>query len=202
MTVAVKKSAAPDDAALLERAFALAGERGWAGSFWRDLAADSGLPLGELRARFGSRVSLIFALSRRLDAAMLAGDVAELDEMTPRERLFELIMKRLDASQPYKAGLRKLPQAARCEPAIGMATLTGIGQMSDWLLDAAGIAFEGPRRRAASRLLGMLYIRVTAVWLEDDSEDQAKTLAELDKRLSQLEQLAQLGGRMRRRSAA
>ena len=44
--------------------------------------------------------------------------------------------------------------------------------------------------------LMLAYARVFRVWLDDDSVDQDATLAELDRRLDQLERLARLGDRL------
>ena len=54
----------------------------------------------------------------------------------------------------------------------------------------------GMRGRLARRALMLAYARVFSVWLEDDLPDQDATLAELDKRLDQLERLARLGDRL------
>ena len=43
---------------------------------------------------------------------------------------------------------------------------------------------------ANRRVLGAIYIRTFKVWLEDDTPDMARTLAELDRRLQQAEEIA------------
>ena len=110
------KKSEPD---LLMLAFELVAERGWRRLSLAELARRAGVPLAQVYAELPDRAALLRRLGRRLDAGMLDLPPAELDGMTPRERVFELIMRRLDAMAPYKQGLRDArPRgAARSGPA-------------------------------------------------------------------------------------
>jgi hypothetical protein len=46
----------------------------------------------------------------------------------------------------------------------------------------------------AKRALGLAYVRTVRVWLEDDSPDLARTMAELDRNLRRIERVAGLRG--------
>ena len=93
----------------------------WRSSCWRSAVGSfSFAELAPGRAAAGPGLcrgagSLAAPACRRLDAQMLAIDMAELDGMSPRERVFELIMRRLDAMVPYKS-LRTLARKAGREP--------------------------------------------------------------------------------------
>ena len=108
--------------------------------------------------------------------------------MTPRERVFELVMRRLDAMAPYKDGPAGARRARRrairpCWP----AACCNLDRLGRWLLDAAGTTDGRLIDAVARRVLAAIYVRAFNVWLDDDTPDLARTLAELDRRLQQAE---------------
>lgn len=175
---------------LLELAFALIAERGWRRFSLTEVARRADLPLAEVRAELPDRAAPVRALARRADARMLDLRAAELDGLSPRERVFELVMRRLDALEPFKPGLRALARQAPADPGLLAAGACNLARLADRLLDAAETE-AGPLTAAVARnALGAVYARVAAVWLDDDTPDLARTLAELDRRLQQAESLA------------
>ncbi len=188
------KAKPPPD--LLEAAFALIAEAGWHGFSASSLAERTGASLQDIHDLLPTPAALACRLGERLDRAMLAVPSDELLELSPRERLFELLMRRIDALAPFRPGLVRLRAEARAEIELGLAALAGLDRMAGWLLDLARLPGHGLRGRLARRALMLAYARVFTVWLKDDSPDQDATLAELDRRLDQLERLARLGDRL------
>src|SRR5215469_10309574 len=88
---------------MLDAALALAAERDWAGIGLAEIAHKAGLPLAEAYAACRSKLDLLAVLNRRVDAAALAA-VPEAEGL-PRERLFDLLMRRFDALQPHRLAL-------------------------------------------------------------------------------------------------
>ena len=179
---------------LLMTAMTLIADHGWSAFSRTALAQAAGVPLATVYAELPDRASLLRAFGARLDRAMLAVEPGELEGMTPRERLFELVMRRLDAMGPFKAGLKVMGREAQADPEVILSALANLGRATDWLVDAAGTGLTGWRKALGGQLLAALYVRVFNVWLNDDSEEMAKTLAELDKRLGQLDRLASWSG--------
>jgi len=188
--MAKKKSEARPD--LLVTAFELIAEAGWRGLRLTEVARRADVPLADIYAAMPSRKALLRSLGERLDAAMLAIDLAELDELSPRERLFELMMRRFDAMAPFRPGLSRLARDARFDPCLLLSSFARLDRMAAWQLDVAGIKPRGLKARLARRGLMAVYARTFNVWLDDDSEDQARTLAELDRRLQDLERAASM----------
>ncbi|MGD9508763.1 MAG: TetR family transcriptional regulator [Geminicoccaceae bacterium] len=190
---------------LLKTAFDLLAERGWAGFSFAEVARRAGTTLDAVYAELPDRSALLRMLGRRLDAGMLALDLAELDGMNVRERLFELIMRRLDGMADYKDGLRMLARRPALEPVLLATACGNLDRLSRRLLDAAG-ADHGPvLAMLARRVVGGIYLCTFRVWLDDDTPDMARTLAELDRRLQQAETLARWTAgirRLRRRTPA
>lgn len=183
---------------LLQQAFALLAERGWGGFSFTELARRAGVPLAAVYAEFPDRGAILRTLGRRLDEQMLAVTGAELDGLSPRERVFEMVMRRLDAMAPYKEGLRALQRGAPGDPQLLLGSLCNIQRLSSWLADAAESASPLARTPLAGAVLSAIYVRVCGVWLDDDTPDLARTLAELDRRLQQVEGVARFAERFRR----
>ncbi len=188
-----KSKTRPD---LLEAAFTHIADVGWAGWSPKSLAAMTGYELAEVYDSFPVPAALVCKLAERLDKAMLAILQGELDGLSHRERLFELFMRRFDAMAPFKPGLRRLTREAGMEPELLLAGWCNLDRMAGWMLELAEIPYSGLQARLARRALMLAYARLFSVWLDDDSPDLATTMAELDKRLDQLERAADLGDRL------
>ncbi len=196
-------AATDDDRDLVALALALIAERGWRAFSFAELARRAGVPLGQVYAELPDRAGVLRALGRRLDAEMLALTAADLDGLSARERVFELIMRRLDAMGPYKPGLQVIAREGAGDLGLAASGIVNVGRLTDRLVDAAE-GEDGPGARLVARhVLAGIYVRVFNVWLGDDSPDLARTLAELDRRLQQAEGVASwLRGMGRRRPAA
>ncbi|MCS6781037.1 MAG: hypothetical protein NZ555_15200, partial [Geminicoccaceae bacterium] len=179
---------------LLVEAWALVAERGWRGYSPVALARRTGRSLVEIYALFPDRRALVTALGHRLDAAMLDLPLAELEGMSVRERLFELLMRRFEAMRPFRDGLRAAGRAVCCDPVLLCGTIANLDRAADWLLEVAEAELRGPAGRIGRRALQLAYVRSFKVWLDDDTADLARTMAELDRRLGELETVARLFG--------
>jgi AcrR family transcriptional regulator len=182
-----KDAATPD---LLREAFALIEAEGWRAFSLTRLAQRTNRPLAEVYAELPSRSAVLDALAKRLDAAMLGIDADELKDMSPRERVFELVMRRFDALGPFKGGIRTMSREGGLDIDLLAHGCGNVGRAVSWLLDVADAGLGPLRRAAAGPALALLYARVFNVWLTDDTPDHAQTLAELDRRLQQIEGLA------------
>lgn len=181
---AASSSADPIDAALT-----LAAHKGWAGTTMADIAAACGLTLAELQSRFASRAALLDAFARRCDTAMLQAAQDEAGQGSVRDRLFAVVMARLDAMTSHKAGLRRIAADMPRSPDQVLASVCAARRSLDWMLDLAGAQAPWPLAAARRAALGLVWLDVVRAWFRDDSADLAKTMAVLDTRLASLERL-------------
>ncbi len=179
---------------LLEVAFAVVAERGVRGLDRAEVARRAGVSLAAVYEALPTRAALVTELGRRLDRAMLDLDPAELGPLGARERLFELIMRRLDAAAPFRAGLARLIRELRGDPRLALRSLCNLDRTAEWWLELAGWPVAGPRRCLLTVALVRAYARTFETWLGDESEDLARTLATLDRELARVERLARLVG--------
>ena len=56
---------------------------------------------------------------------------------TPRDRIFDVLMRRIDAMQPHRAGILRLLEELRTDPPLALCLLAGLPRSMAWLLEAA-----------------------------------------------------------------
>ncbi len=179
------------DAALVSAAFAQAGLTGWPSLSVVDAARAAGLPLGPARARFPGPVAVLMRFGLIADAAALAETSAE---PSPRERVFDLLMRRFDVLQEHREGMLALLRTLPLNPVLSLmlagATLRSMG----WMLDAAGVSVAGLRGQVRANALVGVWLYALRAWQRDESADLAGTMAALDKALDQAERFSGLLG--------
>ncbi len=190
-TRARRTSAASDPAAIerriIEATMALAAERPYTDIALSDIAERAGLSLAELRRHVCCRDDILRLLSRHIDEQVLESLRQDPLEGEPIDRLFELIMRRLEQLAPYRAAIGNLLEAApavACEfPPVLLRFCTSQG----WMLAAAGLERSGLEGKACKAALATIYIRTLFTWVNDDDPALSKTMARLDTDLRKAE---------------
>ncbi|MFM2044734.1 MAG: hypothetical protein RLY86_3310 [Pseudomonadota bacterium] len=173
--------------AILSAAMDLAAEQGWSRTTLAEIARRADLPLAEIYRTTGGKPGILEALSRHADAQVLSGSAPDMEDH-PRDRLFDVLMRRFDALGPYKPGLMAVADAAPRDPLPALCTLRQIRRSMEWMLEAAGLSADGWQGAVKSRALAGLWLSLMRVWFQDETEDQAKTMAALDARLRRLDE--------------
>jgi AcrR family transcriptional regulator len=170
---------------IVEALMELAAEQRFEDISIRDICKAADVSLADFRDSFPSKGAVLAGLSRRIDRAVLAQDGEELSDESARERLFDILMRRLEAMAPYREGLREATAWLRREPSAALAmNQVVIGSMR-FMLEAAGIDVEGGAAGAIKlQGLALAWARVVGVWLDDDDPGLSKTMAELDRELT------------------
>jgi len=180
----------------------VAAREGWSGVTMAAVAAEAGVGLAPLRARFDSRLALLARFGTLVDAAAVAEPVLGA---TPRERLFDVLMRRFDALGPHRAGVLAIARAARADPClVALGAITGPRSMA-WMLEAARIPTAGIAGALRAKALLVVWLAAFRAWAADESADLSATMAALDRLLERAETLANtleplLPGAARRRT--
>jgi AcrR family transcriptional regulator len=179
-----------------------------------EIAETAGVSLGQLRGEFGSTLAILAAHLKAVDRAVLAEDVSDMEEEPQRERLFDVLMRRLETLAPHREAVRSLLRSATRNPPLAVA-LNGLAVRSQqWMLTAAGVSASGPRGMMRAQGLALLFGSVLRTWVRDDDPGLARTMAALDRALARGQRFAgllddlcrvpsrlcRLRGRRRRRS--
>jgi AcrR family transcriptional regulator len=155
-----------------------------------EVAGRAGLKLSQLRAEFGSVLAIFAAHVKDIDRVVLAGGDADMVEESPRERLFDVLMRRLDALAPYKDAVRSIMRSARRDPPLALALNAMAVRSQHWMLEAAGIGSAGPRGAIRAQGAALMFARVLSVWVDDEEEGLDRTMAALDRGLASAERWA------------
>jgi hypothetical protein len=127
---------------------------------------------------------VLAGFTRHIDRIVLAQDDGEPSEENSRERLFDVLMRRLEAMAPYRKGLREVVEWLRREPTAALAMNQVTLSSMRFMLEAAGIEAEGASGAIKLQGLALAWARVLHVWLDDDEPTLSKTMAELDRVLT------------------
>ena len=175
------------DIALVTAAMKMAGEQGWGAVSVLAAARAAGLPLDRARARFPGRHRVLTALGRMADQAALADPAPE---GTARDRIFDLLMRRMDVFQAHRDGVLALMRALPGEPATAALLACATQRSMGWMLDAAGISSAGLRGALRVRGLMAVWLWAMRAWQTDESADLSATMAALDTALARAEPMA------------
>src|SRR6187200_547322 len=135
-----------------------------------EIAERAGVTLADLRGEFGTPLAILGAQVKELDRKVLAEVDPDMDEESPRERLFDVLMRRVELLAPHREAVRSLLRSARRDPPLALA------------LNAMAVRAQG---------LALLFANVLRTWV-DDEDDNTQTLAALDRELARGQRFAGL----------
>ncbi|MBM3557670.1 MAG: TetR/AcrR family transcriptional regulator, partial [Alphaproteobacteria bacterium] len=186
----------PGADAVFSAAMTLAAEQGWRRVGFGDIAAKAGLSESALAALFADKAAILDGILAKADAAVAEGGTRTEDD-PPRDRLFEAVMRRFDALAPYRQGLGAVLKDLPADP---LAALRGAMRLRGSMaktLDGAGIDSGGICGRVRVKGLALIYLDVLRTFVADEGDDLGKTMAALDKRLKQADELVGFLARFR-----
>ena len=169
---------------------ALLGEQSIEQIGFAEIAARAGVSLAELRNVFGSKLAILAAHQKEIDRQVLAGIDADMAQEPPRERLFDVLMRRIETLTPHKAAVRSLIRSAGRNPGLALALNGFAARSQQWMLTAADIPASGPAGALRAQGLALLFASVLRTWLHDDDPGLARTMSALDRALARGQRLA------------
>ena len=183
----VKKADIPDH--MIDTAMKLAAEGRWRDLSLAEIAEAAKLPISKVTPVYASRQAILDAFVRRIDAAVLAESDSEDLEGSARDRLFDVLMRRFDALDPYKDAVATVAFDQVRDPLAALASACHLRRSMALMLEAAGLASGGARGVLRIKGVALIYLAALRVWLRDESEDKSATMAALDKQLRRAEAL-------------
>lgn len=188
MAKAARSRAEPTDR-IVDAALALAVAGGWRGVTLDAIAESAGLdPLVVYRAT-PTRIAVLEALMRRVDATVLAGAAADGDAGSTHDRLVDLLLRRLEALAPHRAAISAIARDLPAEPLEALAVLPQAGRSLARMLAGAGLSTSGPAGVLRVKLLGLVWAQTVRTWLAEEDPDMSRAMAALDRALGRAERL-------------
>ena len=187
--------------AVVEALMRLASDRPWNDIELTDIATEAGVSLAEMRDLFPSKGAILDGFTRMIDKQVIEGSNDDLIGEPARERIFAVILRRLDALAPYKRALRRISMALRSDLGSLAALNASALNSQRYMLAAAGIATEGPLNFIKLQGMVLTMASVTETWFDDDDATLAKTMAKIDRELRRGERIMERADDVRRMTA-
>jgi AcrR family transcriptional regulator len=149
-----------------------------------DIAKRAEVSLADLRGEFSTTFAILAAHMKEVDRAVLRGGDGDMAQEPPRERLFDVLMRRLETHAPHRRAVRSLLRSAAFNPALALTLNSLAVQSQQWMLAAAAIPSSGSKGLVQAQGLALLYASVLRTWLDDDDPGLARTMAALDSALA------------------
>ena len=172
---------------MINAALTLAAREEWTHLSICDIANTAGVPLSDALTRFSSKQMLLTTFREQIDKTVVDGTDTDTFEQTARDRLFDVIMRRLDALAPWKEGIAAISRDTLRDPLANLC-YHSLKRSMGLMIECAGLSSAGLRGFARTHGLTIIYLIVLRRWLKDDSTDMAPTMAELDGNLKSIEQ--------------
>jgi hypothetical protein len=107
-----------------------------------------------------------------------------------RERLFDVVMRRVDALQAQRAGVIALLRGLPADPGTGLLLTAATSRSMAWMLASAGVKTAGLRGALATQGMVAVWLYTLRAWEKDESADLSGTMAALDRALTSAERAA------------
>jgi len=182
-----KKQAQPSQ--IIDAALTLALRRRWAHLSVADIAIAAAVPIDEALTLFPTKQAILDAFQDRIDQTVVENtDLSSLDGGM-RDRLFDILIRRLEALTPWKDGIAAVTRDTLSDPLASFHRLASLNTSMSLMAECAGLSSSGICGQVKSRGLTVIYLFAFRRWLDDNSSDMGATMAELDKRLRTAERL-------------
>lgn len=161
---------------VIDAALRLAARREFGEVALTDIAHEANISLADLRDLFPSKGAIIGAFSRRIDREVLDASPADASHEPSRERLYEVLRRRLEALEPYREALASVARWAARDPLTAAALNRETVNSMRYMLEAADIDSEGPVGSLKLQGLAFAWGRVLDDWIAGDIHDALSTL--------------------------
>lgn len=166
---------------IIEAALRLAAEREFAEVTITDIAHAAGVSLADFRDLFPSKGAAIGGFFRKIDRKVLdAMDDSHAAEPA-RERLYDVLRRRLQAMAPHREALASVARWAAGDPLTATALNRETVNSLRFMLEAADIDSDGPVGALKLQGLAFAWRRVLDAWFEHG--DMTDALDALDREL-------------------
>ncbi len=163
---------------IVETAVNLAERRSWESIRLHEVAQAMDIGLDDIRQYFREKDELIDAWFERADEAVLKlADTGRLAQLSPRERLFDLIMAWLDALESHRRVTRQMI-LSKLEPGhihIQIPAVMRISRTVQWMREAALLSDSGIRRALTETAVTGIYLATFTAWMSEGKPGSPRT---------------------------
>lgn len=141
-----------------------------------DIAHEAEISLADLRDLFPSKGAIVGGFSRRIDRQVLEEFSGRNLHDPARDRLYDVLRKRLEALEPHRDALASIARWAARDPLASTALNRETVNSMRFMLEAADIDCDGPVGSLKLQGLSMAWGRVLDAWFENGFSFALETL--------------------------
>lgn len=172
----------------VDAALSLAATQPWSQVTMLDIARAADCELADLFALFDHKEDILATYGRQVDVELARRMGPQDGEI--KDRLFDILMERFEILNENRAAVLSILHAMGREPKQILYSGSFLCRSMGKVLDIAGTSPGGWCGMVRVAGLSAIFGRVLMVWKMDESPDMPKTMAALDKSLSQAGQVA------------
>jgi len=161
---------------VIDAALRLAARRDFGDVSLTDIAHEAEISLADLRDLFPSKGAIIGGFNRKVDRDVLEAISAQDSHDPARDRLYEVLRKRLEALEPYRDALSSIARWAARDPLTATALNRETVNSMRFMLEAADIDCDGPVGSLKLQGLALAWGRVLDAWFQDGFSFALETL--------------------------
>ena len=138
---------------------------------------------------FPTKRMILTSFRDRIDAAVAAETTHDPENPSVRDRLFDVLMRRLEILKPWKSGVTAITRDMFRDPTDYLYGALSLNRSMAKMMECAEMSSGGLQGTIRVHGLAVIYLLVLRRWALDDSKDLSPTMAELDKRLKTTESI-------------
>lgn len=161
---------------VIDATMKLAARRDFGDVSLTDIAHEADISLADLRELFPSKGAIVGGFSRRIDRQVLDNFSGMNSHDPARDRLYDVLRKRLEALEPYRDALASIARWAARDPLTSTALNRETVNSMRFMLEAADIDCDGPVGALKLQGLAMAWGRVLDAWFQDGFSFALETL--------------------------
>ncbi len=161
---------------------------------WRDITLSQisnivGISLSQLISFFPSKNALVVRIMEDTTRAVVNNTDQDNIYESPRDRLFDILLRRIEVLSPNKIAIKSIIQEISSSPVDALCLAPELFKQFRNTLEVVGFDSTGLSGQLRVHGVAAIYVAALFVWFRDDSSDMGKTTAFLDRRLKQFKHL-------------
>ena len=154
------------------------------------LSKKSKKPLEEILSVCSSKKDLLDLWSQNINIEMVKDiTIKELQEVTKRERILELMLCRFDVLKSKNKEIRSLIKLSRSSFLESSYSINRIMKSMELILFYSGISDKGSLGLMKKKALSLIWVLTLREWNKGEIKDDSGLMAKIDKRLSFAEKI-------------
>lgn len=173
---------------ILKEAIHLIETIGWKDFSISKLSRIRNIEIHQIKFFFKTKTSILKEFTKMIDESVLKEiSIEDLESCSTKDNLFEFIMLRFEKLEPYKIMLKKFLIDIKSQPIVLKTISKQISNSLDLYLELSNAKNNYFIDQIKLNTFFLMYAYIFKIWLEDDSTEMNRTMAELDKWLSKAE---------------